>query len=288
MKTKYIKLMLGVTLTGIILTSCYKEFDPSTWAPPFTINGYSSVNQIQPASLVAYWAFEGGLADSVSGVAGVGTKSTFVNGFIGKAANFSSVDKAYITFPPSSAITTGLQSFTITFWVNPTFVDKNSDGTIDGILGFVNLSNTNNFWGNIDWFVENGSTEASSTIKLHIMNDTVETWITKTGVNGLFGKWSNHTLTYDAATSKFTYFINGSVAVASTVAPWTGPMNFTNSGPYVFGCVQFQTNPSLTSATGAQDWASYLTGSMDEIRIYNTALTPIEINSLVVLQGKSK
>jgi hypothetical protein len=56
----------------------------------------------------------------------------------------------------------------------------------------------------------------------------------------------------------------------------------------VLGCVQFQTNPSLTSATGSQDWASYLTGSMDELRIYNAALTPAEVNALVVLQGKGK
>jgi len=55
----------------------------------------------------------------------------------------------------------------------------------------------------------------------------------------------------------------------------------------VFGCVQFQTDPSLTNH-GPESWASWLTGSLDEVRIYNKALTAEEVNALVVLQGKGK
>jgi hypothetical protein len=51
--------------------------------------------------------------------------------------------------------------------------------------------------------------------------------------------------------------------------------------------VQFQTDPSI-GCCGKQDWASYLTGVIDEVRIYNVALTTEEINALVVLQGKGK
>ncbi len=288
MKTKYIKMMLALSVAGLLTTSCYKEFDPNSYAPAFKINGYSSVNQIQPTKLAAYWAFEGSLNDSVSNIAATNTKAAFAPGFIGEGASLAVINKSYIMVDPTPAITTDLQSFTLSFWVNPTFVDKNGDGSIDGILGLVNLSNTKNFWGNIDMFVENGSTTASAIIKIHVASDTLETWITKTGVTNLFGAWTNHTLTYDAATSKITYYINGSVAVAAAAVPWTGALKFKNSGPWVFGCVQFQTTPSLTSGSGAQDWASYLTGSLDEVRIYNTALTATEINSMVVLQGKSK
>lgn len=151
----------------------------------------------------------------------------------------------------------------------------------------VNLSNTTGFWGNIDWFVENGSNNSAAIIKAHITSGTKETWVEVKNYPGFFGVWSNHTLTYDAGASTFRYYINGSV-VATTTAAWTGDIIFTNSGPMVFGCVQFQANPSLGTAGGPQDWASYLTGSLDEVRIYNTALPASEINALVVLQGKGK
>ncbi|HEX8038419.1 MAG TPA: LamG-like jellyroll fold domain-containing protein, partial [Chryseosolibacter sp.] len=98
--------------------------------------------------------------------------------------------------------------------------------------------------------------------------------------------WTSHTLTYNAATSTLTYYINGSTAATKT-APWTGPITFANSGPVVMGTVQFQTTPSLTNH-GPEDWAGYLTGAIDEVRIYNKALTPEQVNALVVLQGKGK
>jgi hypothetical protein len=56
----------------------------------------------------------------------------------------------------------------------------------------------------------------------------------------------------------------------------------------IFGTVQFQTVPSQTSATGSQPWASYLTGQLDEVRIYNKALTDAEVNALVKLEGRGK
>lgn len=288
MKKKYLKGVFMVFVLGLLATACYNTFDSNSYKPKFTINGFSAADQIKPDNLVGYWAFDGSLIDSVSGTAGNNAGATFVNGFEGEALGLDAASKSYVTFNPNSALTTGLGSFTISFWVDPTFVDSNGDGAIDGILGLVNLSNTTNFWGNIDWFVENGSNDDAAILKIHITNDTLDTWLVKNGYKGLFDGWTNHTLTYDASTSTFVYYINGSVVVPATTPPWTGPVNFTKSGPYVFGCVQFQTTPSLTSGSTSQPWASYLTGSLDEVRIYNTALTADEVNSLVVLQGKGK
>lgn len=292
MKKKYVLLISAITVVGLFLTSCYKTFDPTSYQPAFTISGFSAASEIKPSNLVGYWSFDGDLKNSVTGTAATNNKTTFVNGFEGKAVALNVADKSYITIDPTAALTTGLGSFTVSFWVNPTFVDSNADGGIDGILGLVNLSNVNNFWGNIDWFVENGSNPTSATIKIHLTStvnsSAKETWLVKSGVTGFFGGWTNHTLVYDAATSTATYYINGSVAVAATTVAWTGATTFQDSGPWVLGCVQFQTNPSLTKATDSQGWASYLTGSMDELRIYNAALTPAEVNALVVLQGKGK
>ena len=56
MKNKYIKLMFVLSFSVLFLTSCFKEFDPKSYAPAFTINGFSAVKQIKPANLVGYWA----------------------------------------------------------------------------------------------------------------------------------------------------------------------------------------------------------------------------------------
>jgi hypothetical protein len=286
MKNKYIKMMLILSVTGLIMTSCYKEFDPSTYAPAFTINGYSSVNQIKPANLAGYWAFNESLIDSVSGAAAANSGTPYTNGFIGKALSLNVANTSYVKFNPSSTLKS-MQSFTVSFWVHPDFVDANNDGVIDGMIGLVNVANESDFWGYLDWFIENGSKPSSSTIKVHFRGGASDTWIVKDGVTGLFGSWTNHTLTYDAATSKVTYYMNGSVLVPATTVPWTGAVDFSGIGPLIFGCAQFQTNPSLGTAGGAQPWASYLTGTLDEVRIYNAALTANEVNSLVVLQGKA-
>lgn len=277
-----------ISITGLLLSSCAKEFDPASYAPAFEIGGFSATDEIKPTNLVGYWAFDSDLNNSVTSTAATNNKTTFVNGFKGKATNFNVADKSYLTIEPTAAITSGLGSFTFSFWVNPVFTDANSDGGIDGAIGLLSLSNTKNFWGNINCFIENGSNPTSAFIKIQVTSGTSELWIEKPGITNLFGNWTNHTVTFDAATSQITYYINGSTAVAPKTVPWTGAANFTNSGAWVLGCVQFQTTPSLTAATGNQDWASYLTGNMDEVRIYNAALTANEVNALVILQGKGK
>jgi hypothetical protein len=285
MKNLSYKSVIAIVIATVVTTSCYEKFDVNSYKPEFTISGFSSVDQIEPSSLTAYWSLDGNLTESVSGAAMTNKGTTFVNGFKGQAMSLDVANKSYTTFNPSSTIT-GLQSFTISFWVNPKFIDSDNDGGIDGILGLVNLSNPTGFWGNIDWFVENGSNPNSAKIVAHVVSGTKETWMNVSGYKGLFNSWTNHTLTYDAATSKFNYYINGSLGTSAT-SDWGGAIAFTGSGPMVFGAVQFQTNPSI-GCCGNQPWASYLTGYLDEIRIYNKALSAENVNAMVVLQGKGK
>lgn len=267
------------------LSSCYDKFDPDTYRPEFTISGFTAADQIGRDNLVAYWSFDDNLNNELSGSAASNTETSFVNGFKGRAVNFNATTESYLLYEPEASIT-GMTSFTMSMWINPKFVDTNADGTNDGIIGFVNLSNPTGFWGNIDWFIENGSNQEASKIVFHVTTANGETWVNVNGVKDLFDRWSNHTVTYDEATSTFSYFIDGSRLVTAT-AEWSGPIQFTGSGPMVFGTVQFQTDPSI-GCCGKQDWASYLTGFIDEVRIYNAALSPEEINALVVLQGKGK
>jgi hypothetical protein len=205
---------------------------------------------------------------------------TFRDGIAFDAAHFDGSAESYLLFDPGTEIV-NTSDLSLSFWTNVEFVDEDNSGGIDGIIGLVNLSNVSNFWGNLDFFIENGSNPTDGAdMRIHITNDDSETWITNVNdVQGIFGAWAHHVLTYDDSSKEFKYYINGNL-MTTAAASWADNLNFTNSGPMVMGTVHFQTDPSLTSATGSQPWASYLTGELDEVRIFSKALNQSEVTDL--------
>ena len=269
------------------LTSCYDKFEPESYKPVFTISGFTAVDEIKSDKLVAYWPFDGSLLETKSNVTGTNKGTNFVNGFKGQAINFTGSSKTYAVFDTPAAVS-GLTSFTISLWVNATLVDSDANGSNDGILGLFGLSNPSRFWGNIEWFVENNSKVDGAIVKVIMTsNNADERDILASNVKNFFGSWTSHTLSFNATNNELKYYVNGALA-ASKIITLPNAFGFTNNGPIVFGAVQFQTNPSLTTSHGTEPWASWLTGAIDEVRVYNTVLTPEEINALVVLQGKGK
>jgi len=259
------------------LSSCYKKFDPKSYQPPFTINGYSSVSEIGAGSLAGYWAFDGSYIDSVSKTAATGVGTSFTGGFKGQA--LQGADKGYVISDIPNAIK-NLSSFTIDYWI------KTPQNT-SGILAPIVISRNDQFWGALDMFYENGSTATSGNLKVHF-NGQSEVWFTNGNVSNPWNTWINIALTYDAASSTFTLYQGGS-AIATTQASGLGNLVFpATATKIIFGTEQFQATPSLGTAGGAQPWAAYLTGQMDEMRIYNKALSASDIQALIVLQGKGK
>jgi hypothetical protein len=277
MKRRNLKLLLVIAITGAVVVGCYKKFDPDTYAPELEIGGYTSSSQISPSNLIAYWPFDGDLIDKVGGANGTNTGTTFAVGYKGQA--LQGALNSYVLATPSANIT-NMHSFTITYWVN-------SPAPSNGIIGLVNLAKTDGFWGNIDMFFENGATNTDGKFRAHIQNGASESWVAKDGIVNMFDTWTAIAVSYNETTNTFKLYVNGS-AIFTSVAAGFGPINFTNVGKLVFGCVHFQTTPSQTSATGSQGWASYLTGRLDEVRIYNMALADSDVNALVLLEGRGK
>lgn len=278
MKTKingFPIVMLMFLIVG--LSSCYREFDPTSYNPPFTFNGYTSSAEIGAGSLVGYWAFDGSYIDSVSKTAATGVGTTFVGGFKGQA--LQGADKGYAISDLPAAVKS-LNSFTLSYWL------KTPQNTT-GILAPLVISRSDQFWGALDMFIENGSTATSGNLKVHF-NGQSEVWFTNGFLSNPWNSWINIALTYNAATSTFILYQGGN-AVASTTVAGLGNLVFpATATKIIFGTEQFQTTPSLGTAGGTQSWASYLTGQMDEVRIYNKALSAAELQALIVLQGKGK
>ncbi|SDE06604.1 LamG domain-containing protein [Pedobacter soli] len=275
MKTKYFLLMAAVTLG---LSSCQKEFDPASYAPPLNIGGYTSSKQIATSSLVAYWAFDGGYTDSISNTAGVNTGTSFAKGI--KGQGLQGALNGYVVSNTPAAVQ-NLKSFTLTLWEKMPLNDK-------GIVGLVDVAKSSDFWGNLTFFFENGGDATTGKLVARtytgVVNNGGDNFLKLTDP---WNKWNQIAYTYDATTSTFKVYFNGSKIGEKTVAN-LGQLTFQDAGKMVFGTVQFQTTPSLTTSTGKQDWASYLVGQLDEVRIYNKALTADEISALSKLEGRGK
>jgi hypothetical protein len=270
--------LLGVAVLGMGLSSCKKAFDPKSYAPPLSVGGYTTVKEIAKENLVAYFAFDGSLVDSVSNSAGTATGSSFTAGFERKALQGGVNSYVLATPPPAVA---ALKSFTVTEWYK-------SPPPSTGIIGVFTLAKTTAFWGNIEVFFENGSTNDNGKVRIHIAKGGGDYTMAVDGVHNLFDKWVNLGFSYDGASSTGTLYVNGSKVFTGAIPGLTGDADFSDVGKLTFGCVQFMTEPSQTSATGRQDWANFLTGQLDEVRIYNKALTDAQVGAIIGLEGRGK
>jgi hypothetical protein len=272
-------MIASVAFTLLALSACQKEFDAKSYAPPLSVNGFTSSGQVAKSNLVGYWAFDGSLIDSVSKNGGVNTGTSFADkGIRGKA--LQGALNSYVLNAPSSGIA-GLQSYTISFWIN-------TPPPTTGIIAPFALADTTGFWGNIEMFFENGSSNTNGIVKVHIQQGNHDAFFVTSNLQNLFNTWTSFTISYDATTAMNTLYVNGSKVNSAVLGGLSGPLVFANLGKLVFGCDQFQTNPSQTSSTQYPGFASFLTGQMDEFRIYNRALTDIEVSSIVNLQGRGK
>lgn len=273
----YIKLTMAAVLL-LSIVSCQKKFDPNSYKPAMTFGGYAASSEIAASSLVTHFSFENTMLDSVSGTSATPTGTTYTTkGIKGNALSIGL--KNYAIFTPTDALKK-LQSVTISYWVN---TSKNSDG----IQTPINFVNSTEFWGNMDMFFD-GQTDASSVFKIHGFGSggAKEGWLTPT-LNSPWDKWLHIALTYDAASENLVLYVNGA-KVASTVLTGFGNLDFANFPAIVMGTMQFQTNPSLTTNTGAQDWCSYVLGYLDEVRIYNKALGAADVKALYQLENLGK
>lgn len=279
MKT-LIKYLLPILIISALsnLSGCTKakyDDDYQKGDPPPIAGGYVNSREVASSNLVAYWAFNGGLTDSVSGTAGTNAGTSFSSGFKGQA--LQGADSAYALATPSDAVKS-MTAYTVSFWVN---TPQNT-----GATGLVSLGNTQDFWGNINVFFENDGTSTKARFKT-IFEDSGQ--VNDNGIQDVengFNNWVQYLVTYDGAGTIKSY-VNGSMAAAKTIAGG-GPIRFINVGPIVFGTLHFMTKPSSTSGSVSQDWAGYLTGKLDEVRIYNKALTELEISALYKLEKQGR
>lgn len=239
------------------------------------------IQQVSAANLVAYWMFNGNANDtsgnghngtlesgwtgaSASAVTAGNTLPQLTNdrfGRPGKAYHFS--NGAYIDVPYNRALNP--QSFTISLWIQAdTTVPGNYMVSLDRWNGYKFQLQSNNFL-----FLT-----VSTDQGIHDVDDNPGTIPPHV--------WTQAAVSYTNGTEKF--YINGQLI--KTVQVNGNPVTLSNPVDLVIG------NELPKGAYNFSDpnnpdyfWgANYFTGSLDDIRFYNTALSDADIYSIYTIE----
>ena len=295
------QLALIAAAVGLLVTGCTKADYGDDFikgdAPPVA-GGFVNSNDIAPGNLVAHFPFENSVADVKGAVTGGTTSGTtsFVAGRKGQAYQGST--NGFIGYTNPGPIAT-LTSYTVSMWINT----EKHDGGVQGI--FTLAKQDGSFWGNFFLMIEgNNSPSNRMFMKLHMEKNTapfVEHWIEPHGFGAIdyrpddmYGAWRHVAWTYDAATSKVGFFINGQkralppgsdTRVADGSGTPLGTLSFKNATKFVIGGMQNHLGSPFNTP---EPWMLNYTGKLDEFRIYNKALSEIEINAIVTLERQGR
>ncbi len=282
-----IGLLAGFVAAGSVLSSCKKE---EATLP--AIDGYNNANEVAATNLVAHWGFEDNGKETKSGASPVGSKgATYVTGIKGKALSLSN---GYLSYDAISALSS-LPSATISAWVQ-----ISNNGNTPSC--FLSLTRPNEWAGNLNLMAETGwkkATVDTLVVKglLVTKKNGNDSWQdtrnepSKGGVqaNKVAGtnKFFHLVMTYDATSANYKMYVNG---VKVSNPEWEvrdggalGALVFATPTKPVIGA--WGTN--VTGGT-SEAWQAPMTGLLDEMRIFNKALSEGEISSLYKIESAGR
>ncbi len=328
---------LGIIIIGTLITlggmvaSCSKKSSSSggggTPPPvaPTNPGGYDSANQIQPTNLIAYFPFNGSDNDVKSGLVGTNSLSTFTNGVKGMA--YQGADSSYVIVPfgANANLFSGsaLPSFTVSLWIKeaaePIYAPSGNYTKGQGPEGVLFMYDAT---GDQDLLHMDIEPHPNDSVTQDTMNLNVgfhATGLASTGpyvggggsegvipnahLDTAIGKWVQVVETYDAASSNFTLYQDGTAIPANSA--WS---NYTTSTPVQIltggtgaagsvpmGPLNYTPAPTAliigawcgTANVGGftpNQYTGSFKGALDELRIYKVALSPSDVKSLYILE----
>lgn len=298
-KTKSIILGAAILIIAGSVVSCNKDDDNgNNIIPPTPLGGYISSDSVAPTNLIAYWPFDGDVNDKKGNQTGTAVGVTYNAGIRGQAYQGSL--NGYATVPAAPAFAS-LTSYTLAMWYK--LPAQPLDGSPNGAFFLSGTTNQNLLLCEFEHYTPVSGD--SVRVKAGFNN------LASTGYQGFFmeafdtmaiNKWVQLVSSYDGTTSTYTIYQNG-VAIGNSSAfsnggyitpthlyngpipsPDLGPLGFPGDTPtqVVLGTWPaglFGVSPTLGSN-------GCFVGQMDEIRVFNKALTSTEVNGLY-LNGKA-
>ena len=280
-------LLIAAIVLTVAVVSCKKKAD----VPLPTIGGYNNSNEVAAANLMAHWTFDGTQAEDKSGNAPAQVVgASYITGIKGQAV---SLTNGFLYYTGVTGLTSVTTSFSVSVWFQVQDNGTATGGTPSELFQYVKASPAaNDAFGNINFTLETGQfkhTPATGYDTL-ILQPTYRDQAggTQNTINNYplvlvkdtANKWVKSTITYDPTTHLFNLWVNA-VKVG----------NFSDRGTNVY-------TPAPTTKAVIGAWIANVTGSgvnpqaftvpfngaIDEVRVFNKALTDAEINSLYLLE----
>ncbi|MES2275032.1 MAG: LamG-like jellyroll fold domain-containing protein [Bacteroidota bacterium] len=287
---------LLLALAATMVSSCQKDGNPnklpsvSTDSYAGKVDGFNTSEEIYPTNLVAYWSFDNTTNEKLSSTAVTSAAgNTYITGGVRGQALALNNGYLYYASQFNAFKVAALKSFTVSAWVQ--ILNNGSKKTM-----VFQLARPGIFNGNINFVLETNARAATVT-------DAITIHPTFTGQNGgtqdnlnasngtfLFQSpkiganvWAHMVITYDATTGIFQIWGNGvKIGVPAYQSRGTGTSLYNSFEPseVIFGG-NYNVIPGKTVSTDTSFGA--MTGSIDEVRIYNTILPDAYIISLYKL-----
>lgn len=294
-------LMLAVAFAA----SCKKDGNPNNLpdANPAlyegTVDGFRSSDEVYPNNLVAYWSFDGSNNEAKSGIAPTQTAGAAfqASGVRGQALRLTA---GYLYFATqfNAFKTDSLKNFTVSEWVQ--ILNNGSKRTM-----IFQIARPNVFNGSLNFSLNTNSFPASNTTDLKVQptfttigggtQDNINTLRDAPGAPNYLpyitppigaNVWVHLVVRYNSINGFFDIFINGTRAGAFP-SRGTGNNLFKSyePGEVIIGG-NYNTIPG--KAVDANVTFAPMTGSIDELRVYNVALPDAFIKALYNLGKANK
>lgn len=268
---RYIYSFLTLFFLALMAQSCYQDME----RPGFDYPEEMPATPFSPMKIGL--SFEDNLTDNSIyhfGMTAGGTPR-FAEGVNAGKAYQGATDTYLLAETPEALKDTieNLGSFTVAFWMKATKCSKAT-----GIFG---ISNTKQFWGNLDIYLESHSeNDTQAFFKVHLLSEGKEK-TEEIRIEDVFtNDWVHLVFKYDESNSKLTVYKDAQEVHSKALGDISGKLKFSDAGKLVIGTLQFQTIPSLTESATAQDWGEHYLGALDQFHFYNKALKKSEIRNL--------
>jgi hypothetical protein len=266
--------------------------------PPPVPGGYVNSSEVASANLLAYWNFNGTNNETKSNVAGTGVNTSYVPGIKGQALRFNA---GYVLYPTIAALSSAnaISSVTVSMWVN---VANNGTQASQFFCLTQPPSAQSDWLAILNVAAETGRPLASSNITFHSWIGNYSTGSRRGGDNindfGAVGtdyqlapvanKWAQYMMRYDGAAETIDLFCNNIRVSNNNFRKRTGLGPLVSPVPTQVLLGGFPTVATGFNLSGAQSWQALLTGTIDELRVYNKALTDGEISALYQLERQGR
>lgn len=259
------------------------------------IDGYNNSDEVAEDYLVAKWDLDGDAEEDISDVDGEESNVTYAEGKVGKAAVFN---EGYIyteTVPNLASKITG--SFSISLWAQ--FRNNQTSATALALLtGDVHTSpndvtpgsiliETSHFKAVSDTFRVKALVGVNKPGDVYELIDNVNWWgldnISTPGqmVKIPSGTWAHFVLVWNNADKKLRVYVNKLVA---TNPEWESKPDVSFEQQSNLGMIIGGFNNNVGLSAVSEPWAKAMTGKVDQVRVYNTVLSEVEIAALYNLE----